>query len=135
MKSIKTTVHHIGLLIWDEEFFINLFSMLGYKITSKGFHEEYGVSTFFLSDNSNMFELVVPKSNEQLRKTLIKNGNQIHHIAFEVEDMDSSIAAYRDAGYDFLSEKPLCGHEDRRVIFLDPLASKGILIELMEAQK
>jgi methylmalonyl-CoA/ethylmalonyl-CoA epimerase len=69
------------------------------------------------------------------RKWKTIDGNTIHHIAFTAADLGSSIGRYEASGYRVLNNKPVNGFRGCRVAFMDPLPSKGILIELVEEKK
>ena len=63
-------------------------------------------------------------------KYLAKRGPGIHHVCFRVADLDAALARCRAAGYQLLDEVPRPGGHGRRVAFVHPKATGGILIEL-----
>ncbi len=64
---------------------------------------------------------------------LAKRGNGIHHIALAVEDLEGALAELREAGIPLIDETPRRGAEGKRIAFLHPKGTGGILIELCEA--
>ena len=117
-------------MLYDSSFVEKLFGLMGRKVI-----EEYNVFTSFVSNGEVLIELVVLAENSLSKRNLRKTGNNIHHIAFTVTDIDNYIGKYEEAGYRFLNKKPVNGFRGHRVAFMNPLSSKGILIELVEVKK
>jgi methylmalonyl-CoA/ethylmalonyl-CoA epimerase len=67
-----------------------------------------------------------------ITKFLTKRGPGIHHICYRVPDLDAALSACRAAGYQLVDEVPRPGAGGRRVAFLHPKATAGILLELTE---
>lgn len=65
-------------------------------------------------------------------KFLATRGPGIHHICFRVPDIDAALARCRDAGFQLIDQAPRPGADGRRVAFLHPKATAGILIELSD---
>lgn len=65
-------------------------------------------------------------------KFLAKRGPGIHHVCYKVADLDAALARCRAAGYRLLDEVPRQGAGGRRIAFLHPKATSGILLELTE---
>jgi methylmalonyl-CoA/ethylmalonyl-CoA epimerase len=65
-------------------------------------------------------------------KFLAKRGPGIHHICFSVDDLDGTLAKCRDAGIELVDEKPRTGAEGKRIAFIHPRSTGGILVELSE---
>ena len=61
-----------------------------------------------------------------------KRGPGIHHICFAVDDLDGTLARCRDAGLRLIDETPRLGAEGKRIAFLHPSATAGVLVELTE---
>jgi methylmalonyl-CoA epimerase len=61
-----------------------------------------------------------------------KHGEGVHHICFEVDDIDSALATLRAAGVRLIDEQPRMGAGGRRIAFLHPRSAHGVLIELSE---
>lgn len=76
-------------------------------------------------------ELLEPTSADSpIAKFLAKRGPGIHHICYEVEDLDAALARCRAAGYRLVDEVPRTGAHGRRIAFVHPKATGGILLEL-----
>jgi methylmalonyl-CoA/ethylmalonyl-CoA epimerase len=65
-------------------------------------------------------------------KFLARRGPGIHHICYRVPDLDAAVAACRAAGYRLVDEVPRKGAGGRRIAFIHPGATAGILLELSE---
>jgi methylmalonyl-CoA/ethylmalonyl-CoA epimerase len=67
-----------------------------------------------------------------IAKFLARRGPGIHHICYRVVDLDGALAACRRAGYRLIDETPRSGAGGRRIAFVHPKATAGILLELTE---
>jgi methylmalonyl-CoA/ethylmalonyl-CoA epimerase len=76
-------------------------------------------------------ELLEPSSPDSpIAKFIAKRGPGIHHICYEVDDLDAALARCREAGYRLVDEVPRSGAHGRRIAFVHPKATGGILLEL-----
>jgi methylmalonyl-CoA epimerase len=76
-------------------------------------------------------ELLEPSSPDSpIAKFIAKRGPGIHHICYEVDDLDAALARCRAAGYRLVDEVPRTGAHGRRIAFVHPNATGGILLEL-----
>jgi len=78
-------------------------------------------------------ELLEPHSPDSpIARFLTRRGPGIHHICYRVPDLDRALDACRRAGYRLVDETPRTGAAGRRIAFLHPAATAGILLELTE---
>lgn len=77
-------------------------------------------------------ELISPKGNEGLAKFLEKKGPGIHHIAIEVEGIESALVFLKGIGVQLIDETPRKGARGHKVAFIHPKATGGVLVELVE---
>jgi len=78
-------------------------------------------------------ELLEPTHPESpVAKFLAKRGPGIHHICYRVRDLDAALVRCRAAGYRLVDDTPRRGAGGRRIAFLHPKATNGILLELTE---
>ena len=61
-----------------------------------------------------------------------KRGPGIHHICFAVDDLDAALERCRAAGLRLIDESPRIGAEKKRIAFLHPASTAGVLVELSE---
>jgi methylmalonyl-CoA/ethylmalonyl-CoA epimerase len=78
-------------------------------------------------------ELVAPAGNPGLQRFLDKRGPGLHHVCFEVEDLDGALATLKAAGVPLIDDVPRPGARGHRVAFLHPAATGGVLFELCAA--
>ena len=78
-------------------------------------------------------ELLAPlQPDSPIARFLTRRGPGIHHICYRVADLDAALRACRDAGYRLIDEVPRLGAGGRRIAFVHPGATAGILLELTE---
>ena len=81
----------------------------------------------------SLVELLEAKSADSpIGKYVTKRGPGIHHVCFAVDDLDGTLQRCRDAGLRLIDETPRRGAEGKRIAFLHPSATGGILVELSE---
>jgi methylmalonyl-CoA/ethylmalonyl-CoA epimerase len=68
-------------------------------------------------------------------KFLARSGPGLHHVAYGTDDIESALAAVRDAGLALIDEQPRIGIRGSRVAFLHPKSTGGVLTELVEPQE
>ncbi len=78
-------------------------------------------------------ELLEPRDPQSpVAKFLAKRGPGIHHVCYRVADLDATLQRCRTAGYQLIDERPRRGAGGRRIAFLHPKTTNGILLELTE---
>lgn len=88
------------------------------------------VSLHFGDVDVELLEPADPSS--PVAKFLAKRGPGIHHVCYRVPNLDAALARCRTAGYQLIDETPRRGAGGRRIAFLHPKATNGILLELTE---
>ncbi|MEO7985331.1 MAG: methylmalonyl-CoA epimerase [Gemmatimonadales bacterium] len=92
-----------------------------------------GARIVALSFGESAVELLAPlEQDSPIAKFLARRGPGIHHICYRVPDLDAALASCRTAGYRLVDETPRLGAGGRRIAFVHPKATAGILIELTE---
>lgn len=127
-------VEHIGIAVRDlaasNELFSSLLNTQPYK--SEEVASE-GVLTSFFKINQTKIELLVPtRPDSPIATYLEKRGEGIHHLAFEVDDIEAEMARLKAEGFTLLSETPKRGADNKLVCFLHPKTTNGVLIELCQ---
>ncbi len=91
------------------------------------------LKTGFIPVGETNLELVMSTTPEGvMSKYIDKKGEGIHHLAFEVDDVDAAVAELKAKGVPLTSEEARPGAHGSRVVFLHPKATHGVLIELVE---
>ena len=97
------------------------------KITSEG------VITSFFDVGTHKIELLqATDSNSPIAKFIDKRGEGVHHIAFEVEDIEAELARLKTKGFELIHETPKDGADNKRIAFLHPKTTNGVLVELCQ---
>lgn len=130
-------IEHIGIAVADLKtsnlLFEKLFGQPPYKQESV---ESEGVNTsFFLNGPSKIELLEASNPNSPIAKFIARKGEGIHHIAFDVDDIDLEIRRLKSDGFVFVNETPKVGADNKRVVFLHPKGTNGVLIELCQEIK
>ncbi|NRS90279.1 methylmalonyl-CoA/ethylmalonyl-CoA epimerase [Flavobacterium sp. 7E] len=130
-------IEHIGIAVKDMEvsnaLFEKLFGAPPYK--SEEVASE-GVMTSFFKNGPNKIELLAATNPDSpIAKFLEKKGEGIHHIAFDVEDIEAEIERLKAEGFVVLNEVPKKGADNKLVAFLHPKSTNGVLIELCQEIK
>ena len=130
-------IEHIGIAVKNLEesnaLFAKLFGKPHYKTESV---ESEGVNTSFFQVGENKIELLeATNENSPIAKFLTKKGEGVHHIAFDVTDIEAEIKRLKSEGFVVLNEKPKKGADNKLVAFLHPKSTNGTLIELCQEIK
>ncbi|WP_396216474.1 methylmalonyl-CoA epimerase [Gemmatimonas sp.] len=92
-----------------------------------------GATIVGLASGESLVELLHSDSETSpIGKYVAKRGPGIHHVCFAVDDLDSMLQKCRDAGLRLIDEVPRLGAEGKRIAFLHPSATGGVLVELSE---
>ena len=86
-----------------------------------------------LAAGESLVELLEPASDDSpIGRFLARRGPGIHHICFAVDDLDGTLGRCRDAGIRLIDAQPRLGAEGKRIAFLHPSSTGGVLVELTE---
>ena len=132
-------IEHIGIVVKDleksNELFTKLFGKPNYKTETV---ESEKVSTSFFKMGDSKIELVQASNPDSaIAKYVEKRGEGIHHIAFEVEDIEKEIERLKAEGFEptHPAAKPFHGTDNKLVFFFHPKTTNGVLIELCQEIK
>lgn len=129
MKKIE----HVGIAVKKLSVSIPVFEKLlntsCYKTESVDSEQ---VNTAFFALGENKIELLEANSaTSVINKFIEKKGEGLHHIAFEVEDIEAEMRRLKNEGFTLLNEEPKPGADNKLVCFLHPKETNGVLIELV----
>ncbi len=130
-------IDHIGIAVSDLEDAIKTYEeILNAPCYKREIVATQKVETAFFQAGDSKVELLGATSPESVIRTFIeKRGQGIHHIAFEVNDIESEMKRLRNEGFTFIHDEPMPGADNKRICFLHPKGSHGVLIELCESIK
>jgi len=128
-------IDHIAIAVNDIEEAARLYvDTLGLEVQSIETVQEQSVRTAIIPVGETKVELVESTDAEgPIAKYIQKRGEGLHHMAFEVEDIESMMDVLRSKGMALIDEKPRHGVENTRIAFLHPKGAK-ILLELVEPE-
>lgn len=130
-------IEHIGIAVKNinqsNELFKKLFGQEHYKIESV---ESEGVSTSFFMLGETKIELLEATTEASaIAKFIDKKGEGIHHIAYEVDNLESEMIRLKKEGFEVINSTPKNGADNKRICFLHPKSTNGVLVELCEEIK
>jgi methylmalonyl-CoA/ethylmalonyl-CoA epimerase len=137
MKTGINKIEHIGIAVKSLEFSIPLFEkLLGSKcIKIEEVKDQFVRTAFFLVGDVKL-ELLETTSNQgPIANFILKNGEGIHHIAFQVDNVDKSLKTSKELGFKLIDNISRLGADGLRIGFLNPRSTCGSLIELCSYEK
>lgn len=128
-------IDHVGIAVKDIDvsnaLFEKLLGVSPYKLEEV---ESEGVLTSFFKTDANKIELLAATNPESpIAKFLEKKGEGIHHVAFEVENIQEEVERLKSEGFVVLNEIPKKGADNKWVVFLHPKSTNGVLVELCQS--
>jgi methylmalonyl-CoA/ethylmalonyl-CoA epimerase len=128
-------IDHIGVAVEDLDGAVRLYSeRLGMPVQHRETVEDQGVEAVLLGVGDSHVELLRPLAPDTaVGRFLQRSGPGLHHVAYGTEDIDSALAAVREAGLRLIDETPRTGIRNSRVAFVHPRSTGGVLTELVEA--
>lgn len=127
-------IDHIGVAVDDLDAAINLYeNVLGMKLVHRETVTEQGVDAVLLDVGENHVELLSPLADDTpVGRFLAKNGPGLHHVAYQVTDIEQALAALTAEGVRLIDETPRIGIRGSRVAFVHPKSSGSVLTEIVE---
>jgi methylmalonyl-CoA/ethylmalonyl-CoA epimerase len=127
-------IDHVGVAVSDLDRATALYEgIFGMPIVHRETVESQGVEALLLDVGDGHVELLRPLGPETVVGRFIEaRGEGLHHVAYRVGDIDSTLATLKEAGVELIDETPRVGIRGSRVAFLHPRATGGVLTELVE---
>jgi methylmalonyl-CoA/ethylmalonyl-CoA epimerase len=127
-------INHIAIIVPDLEGAVAFWEgALGLKLARTESVPEEGVDVAFLPVGGSNVELLKPTvADTGVARFLEKRGPGIHHMCFEVDDIDATLAQLRDRNVQLINEQPQVGHGGRKYAFVHPKSTGGVLVELYQ---
>jgi methylmalonyl-CoA/ethylmalonyl-CoA epimerase len=132
-----TRVHHIAVAVHSIVEALPAFGdALGLIVTHTEQVESQGVRVAILPVGATCLELVEPMDETSpVKRFLGRHGEGIHHICFEVDDLEAALAQLKERGMRLVDDQPRLGADGARIAFVHPSSTHGVLIELREIEK
>ena len=130
-------IEHLGIAVKELDAAIPLFEQL---LNTPCYKTEdvpsEGVKTAFFQAGDAKIELLeATNENSPISKFIVKKGEGMHHVAFEVENIEAEMKRLTALGFELLNEQPKNGADNKLVCFLHPKNTNGVLIELCMERK
>ena len=127
-------IEHIGIAVKDLKSANELYkSLLGTEHYKEESVEIEGVVTSFFKVGDTKVELLEAANPESpIAKFIEQRGQGIHHIAFEVQNINEEMDRLKKLGFTFTKNTPSKGADNKLVCFVHPKSANGVLIELCQ---
>jgi methylmalonyl-CoA/ethylmalonyl-CoA epimerase len=127
-------IEHLGIAVNNMEEALKIYEdLLGQNCYKIEVVESEFVKTAFIQVGESKIELLeATHSDSAIAKFLEKKGQGFHHVAFDVENIDSEINRLVDIGFELIHKSPKDGADNKRIAFLHPKSTNGLLVELCQ---
>ena len=127
-------IEHLGIAVKSLQQSIPVFEqLLNTPCYKKEAVASEGVETAFFQTGESKIELLeASRPDSPIARFIEKKGEGIHHIAFEVEDIEAEMKRLVALGFELLADEPKQGADNKRIVFLHPRSANGVLIELCQ---
>lgn len=127
-------IHHLGIAVRNLEEAASRFGgLLGLERGKRYDLPEWKVSVLFLPVGDSNLELLEPQAEDSnVGKFIARQGEGLHHICFEVEDLEASLREFEKQGAKLIDKKPRPGAGGHMVAFIHPKSTHGALVELKQ---
>ena len=127
-------IDHIGIAVDDLDAAINLYeNVLGMKLVHRETVTEQGVDAVLFDVGENHVELLAPIGEDTpVGKFLAKNGPGLHHVAYQVSNIEDTLESLKSDAIRLIDETPRTGIRGSRVAFVHPKSSGAVLTEIVE---
>jgi methylmalonyl-CoA/ethylmalonyl-CoA epimerase len=130
-------IEHVGIAVNGHDPSVAVFEkILGTKVRKNEAVDSEKVRTWFFGVGDSQVELLESTDPDGvISKYLAKKGEGMHHIAFLTDNLEAEIQRLKSEGFDFVSETPKDGADNKRIVFLHPRSTCGVLVELCEEKR
>jgi methylmalonyl-CoA/ethylmalonyl-CoA epimerase len=131
---VFTRIDHIGVAVEEIEPALKLYrDSFELHVAHREVVEEQGVEAVLLDVGENHVELLAPLGPDTpVGKFLASKGPGMHHVAYQVTDIDATLEALTQAGMRLIDEQPRTGIRGSRVAFIHPRSTAGVLTEIVQ---
>ena len=130
-------ISHIGIAVKDADSALKMYrEVLGLEPASVEIVESQKVKTVHIPIGDSSIELLESTSPEGVvAKFIEKRGEGIHHIAIEVDDIETALEKMKAEGFQLIDETPRMGAGNMQIAFVHPRSTNGVLLELCQPTK
>lgn len=129
-------IDHIGIAVKDLEQAVETYEkLLDGECYKRETVDEQKVETAFFKTGESKVELLGATAPDSVvTKFIEKNGEGMHHMAFEVDDIHAEMERLREEGFTVLNEEPAHGADNKLVAFVHPKDNQGVLVEICQTK-
>jgi methylmalonyl-CoA/ethylmalonyl-CoA epimerase len=134
MRRVFNRIDHIGVAVEDLDASLALYERdYAMTLVHRETVTQQGVEAVLLDVGENHIELLAPTGPDTpVGKFLAKKGPGMHHVAYQVDDIESALASLKASGQRLIDETPRTGIRNSRVAFLHPSTAGGLLTEIVQ---
>jgi methylmalonyl-CoA/ethylmalonyl-CoA epimerase len=134
LRRVFSRIDHIGVAVQELEPALELYGgSMQMSVAHREVVAEQGVEAVLLDVGENHVELLAPLSEDTpVGRFLAKQGPGLHHVAYQVTDIEATLEALKHAGMRMIDEQPRTGIRGSRVAFVHPRSSIGVLTEIVQ---
>ena len=127
-------IDHIGVAVAEIEPALEIYrDRFELQVAHREVVSEQGVEALLLDVGENHVELLAPLGEDTpVGRFLAKQGPGLHHVAYQVGDIEQTLAQLKAAGMELIDERPRTGIRGSRVAFMHPRSSGGVLTEIVQ---
>jgi methylmalonyl-CoA/ethylmalonyl-CoA epimerase len=127
-------IDHIGVAVHEIEPALEIYrDRFELQVAHREVVDEQGVEALLLDVGENHVELLAPLGEDTpVGRFLAKQGPGLHHVAYQVADIEQTLAQLKAAGMELIDERPRTGIRGSRVAFMHPRSSAGVLTEIVQ---
>jgi len=131
---VLSRIDHIGIAVEELEPALEVYrGPLQMPVAHREVVTEQGVEAVLLDVGENHIELLAPLSPDTpVGRFLARQGPGLHHVAYQVQDIEAVLASLAQAGMQLIDKEPRTGIRGSRVAFLHPRSSGGVLTEIVQ---
>lgn len=128
-------IEHIALAVSDLQAAVNHYKdVWGLDVEHQEVVEDQGVEEVTLPLGASYLQLLAPTGPDStVAKFIDRRGEGLHHIAYEVDDLEATLQELKDKGVPLIDEQPRRGGRGHMVAFVHPKGNHGLLVELIQA--
>ena len=126
-------IDHLGIVVHDlNEAIPKYRDLLGMKYLGRETAPDGTVEVAFFAVGESKVELVQPLDNPSVARFLEKRGEGLHHVCYGSDDIEADLARLAEGGARLIDKEPRPGAHGKRIAFVHPASTSGVLVELSQ---
>jgi methylmalonyl-CoA epimerase len=127
-------IDHVGIAVSELEPALSLYTeQFGARLIHRELLDDGDIDAAILAGGDGQLELIAPLSSDTtLGRFLERRGPGLHHVAYEVDDIEATLAALRDHAVALIDKVPRAGIRDSSIAFIHPSSCCGVLTEIVQ---